>query len=145
MKKIVDYISRIRRFNRFYTRINGINNQYTDSTEFSSTEAQILYEIGFQDHPTASILCSYFDLDKGYLSRILKKFVKQDLIKKTYLEDDKRVFTLELTEPGRALLDDLIHLSNTIVESKIKKIPEEELNKVLDSMEYIEGILSKYY
>ncbi|RYL92741.1 MarR family transcriptional regulator [Sporolactobacillus sp. THM7-4] len=141
----MDYISRIRRFNRFYNRVNGINNEYTDLTAFSATEAHVLYEIGIQEHPTASTLSNYFDLDKGYLSRIIKKLVKKGLIKRNYLESDKRVFILELTQEGKEQVNTLISLSGKIVKNKIKNIPSEELDKVIEAMEYIETTLSKYY
>ncbi|MCI1880678.1 MAG: MarR family transcriptional regulator [Sporolactobacillus sp.] len=141
----MDTIKRIRKFNRFYSRVNGVNNEYTDSTKFSALEAQLLYEICYQVHVTAADLSKRFDIDKGYLSRVLKKLERRGLVKKEQFPGDKRVFILQITKDGQSELDQLIQLSNKIVEEKIKHLSPEELKRVIDAMTCIEQILGKYY
>ncbi|MGE8204735.1 MarR family winged helix-turn-helix transcriptional regulator [Heyndrickxia sp. NPDC080065] len=142
--EFVNYTEDIRRFNRFYTRIIGVNNQYTDQTKYSSTEAQILYEISIKEKCTAAYLRDYFKLDKGYLSRILKRFENEVLIIKTASNEDKRVSYLHITEHGTKELNSLINTANRNVYNMIEKIPVEELDELIQSMRRIESILKNY-
>lgn len=126
-------------------RIIGVNNEYTDLTEYSATEAQILYEISISSNITASYLCKYFYLDKGYLSRILKKFMGNGLIVKTSCENDKRAENLSLTEKGKKELKDIVNISNKIVIDKVDNMTETEKEQLLQAMAEIEKIYGRYY
>jgi DNA-binding MarR family transcriptional regulator len=139
-----DYIEKVRRFNRFYTRVIGVNNQYTDKTKYSSTEAQILYEISIKDRCTAVYISDFFNLDKGYLSRLLKRFEMEQLIRKVSSLEDKRISYLHITDKGIDELHLLIDSSNQIVKKMIAKIPKDRLNELIQSMRTIEGIFNEY-
>jgi len=142
--QLSDYTEIIRHFNRFYTRIIGVNNQYTDQTKYSSIEAQILYEISIKENCTAVYLRDYFKLDKGYLSRILKRFDEGMLITKQVSIEDKRISYLHITDYGLKELNLLISSSNDITRSMIEKIPVEKLDELVQSMTKIESILKDY-
>ena len=68
-----DLITSIRGFNRFYTNILGLLNKGVLHSDYSLTEARVLYEIGKQDHCKAKSLSSLLEIDKSYLSRILNR------------------------------------------------------------------------
>lgn len=142
--QLSDYTESIRHFNRFYTRIIGVNNQYTDQTKYSSIEAQILYEISIKENCTAVYLRDYFKLDKGYLSRILKRFDEGMLITKQVSHEDKRISYLHITDYGLKELDSLINSSNEITSHMINKIPVDKLDELVQSMLRIESILKDY-
>ncbi|WP_261134490.1 MarR family winged helix-turn-helix transcriptional regulator [Bacillus sp. Marseille-Q3570] len=133
----------IRKFNRFYTRVLGLVNQYSETSLFSLLESQILYEIYARDVCIQNELCEYFSIDKGYMSRILNKFSAQELIVKRPYELDKRKIQLVITEKGEEQTKTLIDSSNFYVNRMIKDIPASELNKLIASMKTIEEILNK--
>ena len=88
------HTNQIRNFNRFYTSHLGIlNNQFLDSP-YSLSEIRVLYEIDIHENITAKALCQLLQLDKGYLSRILKLFNKNNIIQKTPQKEDRRLTTL---------------------------------------------------
>lgn len=77
--------SKIRSFNRFYTAHLDILSQHYLDSEYSLTEIRILYEISESKMITAQKITEILNLDKGYLSRILKRFLKENLIEKKLL------------------------------------------------------------
>ncbi len=143
-RKDIQYLENIRRFNRFYSRINGVNSEYTDQSAFSVLEAQLLYEIMERGQTSATDLCRFFHLDKGYLSRTLKQMEKKGLVYVTCSPSDRRIRILELSEKGRESTRKLVELSNRIVSEKIRNIPQNALDDMIHAMERIETILSQY-
>jgi DNA-binding MarR family transcriptional regulator len=139
-----NYNEEIRRFNRFYTRIIGVNNQYNDRTKYSAAEAQLLYEIYLKGVCTAAYLCEYFSMDKGYLSRILKRFEGLDLILKKVSPEDKRIILLELTERGNEELDSLIATSNKSVSRLIHSISADRREELIECMKKIQRIFTEF-
>ncbi|MDN4075339.1 MarR family winged helix-turn-helix transcriptional regulator [Fictibacillus terranigra] len=135
---------KIRKFNRFYTRVLGLMNQYTDKSKFTLLETQLLYEINRNKGCSANDLINFFQLDKGYLSRVLKKLESQNAVIRHYSSEDKRKIKLYLTNDGKKELDDLIALSNCYVLSMVDQIPEEEQLKLIKAMEQIELILTEF-
>ncbi len=133
----------IRKFNRFYTRVLGLVNQYSETSLFSLLESQILYEIYSRDVCIQNELCEFFSIDKGYMSRILNKFSNQGLIMKKPYDQDKRKVRLVITPKGKEQTKDLVDSSNFYVNRMIKDIPTSELNKLIASMKTIEDILNK--
>lgn len=80
----------IRQFNRFYTKVLGLfNNQILD-TDCSLTEARILFEISERTECIANNLVQELNIDRSYLSRILRKFEREGLIEKKSSPIDSR-------------------------------------------------------
>jgi DNA-binding MarR family transcriptional regulator len=82
MKDKTKLIQDIREFNRFYTRLIGLLDGHLLDSNYSLAEARILYEIYTGKQISASQIVSTLNMDKGYVSRILKKFEKEGLISK---------------------------------------------------------------
>lgn len=72
--KEIDIITEIRGFNRFYTSILGLLDQHILDSGYSLTEARVLFEISKTECCTANQLCSILDIDRSYMSRIIRKF-----------------------------------------------------------------------
>ncbi|MFV0414717.1 MAG: MarR family winged helix-turn-helix transcriptional regulator, partial [Oscillospiraceae bacterium] len=94
-------IVKMRKFNRFYTNLLGLLNRHLPDTEFSLTEARILYEIGAATPCSASELTQRLTIDPGYLSRILKRFEKKGLALRTQSKEDGRLYFISLTALGK--------------------------------------------
>src|SRR5215510_6339999 len=95
-----DRIAAVRRFNRFYTQHIGLLREPWLDSPFSLTEARVLYEIGQRAGVTASEIGDELGLDAGYLSRMLRRFHKDGLIRKQVSPDDGRQTLLSMTARG---------------------------------------------
>lgn len=135
-------IEKIRGFNRFYTNVLGLLNQHILDSSYSLTEVRILLEIDKIDNCTANILIDKLDIDRGYMSRILKRFEKDGLIIKENSVVDGRMVILHLTSEGKAILADLEEKSNNQIEKIINHLTEDEEEKLVNAMNYVTRILS---
>src|SRR5437660_10286038 len=90
-------IAAVRRFSRFYTRQLGLLQESLVHTRFSLTEARVLYELAHRQQVTASELAAALDLDHGYLSRILRCFADEGLLKKVRAANDGRQSVISIT------------------------------------------------
>ncbi len=97
-----DDVAAIRRFNRFYTRQLGLLAESMLASPYSLSEARVLYELAHRPDATASDLIRELGLDAGYLSRMLKKFEDQGLIRRAPAEDDARRAVIAPTAKGAA-------------------------------------------
>ena len=91
-----------RRFNRVYTRFLGTLGNNFLHTDFSLTEGRVIYELAAGGKTQAKEIAEALGLDAGYLSRILAKFQKAGLLRRTTSKSDNRAADLALTPRGRA-------------------------------------------
>jgi DNA-binding MarR family transcriptional regulator/GNAT superfamily N-acetyltransferase len=136
-------VEAVRRFNRFYTRQIGLLNEGLLDSPFSLTEVRALYELAHRDHPTAAELCKDLGLDAGYLSRILRKFEKQELIEKKGTQDARQSL-LSLTRKGRKAFDPLDALSDEQVAAMLGKLSPVKQRDVAHAMQTIESVLGAH-
>lgn len=135
-----DVIVRIKEFNRFYTRFMDLYNLYRDGSSYSAVEAMILFEIFNYENCTAAHLSTHFLVDKGYISRILKKFEEQELIRRVVSEEDRRIHYLELTVKGGEDLHTLTTKASLRVEQMIEGLTKEDIKLLIESMQTIERL-----
>jgi DNA-binding MarR family transcriptional regulator/N-acetylglutamate synthase-like GNAT family acetyltransferase len=135
--------SKIRSFNRFYTSHLDLLSQHYLESDYSVTEVRILYEISENKTITAQNITEILNLDKGYVSRIMKRFLKDNLIKKASSPDDKRAFNIELSSLGKQLLSSLNAKVNEQIEDKIENLNFFEKENLVNSMHTIKNLLSE--
>jgi DNA-binding MarR family transcriptional regulator/GNAT superfamily N-acetyltransferase len=97
-------VAALRRFSRFYTRQLGLLDEQLLGSGFSLTEVRVLYEIVHQPGLAAADLARLLAIDAGYLSRILRRFVSQGLVKRGVHASDARSSTLAATAKGKKAL-----------------------------------------
>jgi DNA-binding MarR family transcriptional regulator len=137
-------LAQFRAFNRFYTALLGLlDSHYLDSA-FSLTEVRTLYEI---DHAkngiTATELTAHLQIDKGYLSRILRQFEKKQLIVRQRSPQDGRSALLRLTDKGSAVFKPLDGAARQQASKLLGTLSASDVNKLLRSMTAIQTILKK--
>jgi len=103
----MDAVSRLRRFNRFYTRQLGLLGERLSNSPFSLTEARVLYELAHRASPTAAEIARDLALDPAHLSRILKRFRARRLASSAPSAAHAKRRLLSLTREGRAAFDAL--------------------------------------
>ncbi len=134
-------IAAVRAFNRFYTRRIGLLEDGMLRSPFSLAEARVLYELKHGDAPTATEVAESLGLDPGYLSRMVGKFVAQDLVTKSPSPADRRHHRLKLTAKGRRAAAQLDRGSDEIVGALLDGVPADAQERIVKSMRTIGEIL----
>jgi DNA-binding MarR family transcriptional regulator/GNAT superfamily N-acetyltransferase len=138
-----DEIAGVRQFTRFYTRQIGLLEEGLHKTEFSLTEARILFELAHRDGLTATELVAELALDAGYLSRILKKFEDRGLLTRRPSDRDARQAHLSLTEKGRRAFAPLNEASRNQVAGLLAPLSGSDREKLIGAMTTVQRLMGK--
>ncbi len=136
-------IKEIRAFNRFYTNIIGVVDRHILHSQYSLTEARVLFEIFHDSNCTARKIKNILQVDEGYLSRMLDKLIKQGLITRKQSQSDGRVFMLSLSKKGEKEFLKLNEESEVSVESMIDHLSPDQVSEILSIMRRIQELLTK--
>lgn len=141
MDKVMQTAAAIREFNRFYLPYFCLLTQKYLNSDYSAAEARILYEIYINKEISAKDIVNALRVDKGYLSRILKKFESESIIERKASETDCRRTLITLTERGTALAEKLITESNMQIAKELAGLPEKAMDELTYHMNEIIHIL----
>ena len=133
--------TRIRRFNRFYTRRMGLLNPGLLQSRFSLTEVRVLYEIAHQPRPTAKTILGTLHLDPGYLSRLLRGLKQRGLVSARAESHDRRERRLTLTSRGRKAFGVLNARATEEVAEMLQGLSLKDQKQLLRSLGTIESLL----
>lgn len=134
---------KIREFNRFYLpHMNLLGNHYLGS-EYSATEARIFFEIYENEGCNAAYIARLMNIDKSYLSRIIRAHEKNGYICREKSSEDGRSQKLFLTDAGKARAEDFIRKSNAEIGNIIKGLSAEDEEKLSETIDTMTQILSK--
>jgi DNA-binding MarR family transcriptional regulator/N-acetylglutamate synthase-like GNAT family acetyltransferase len=139
----IKFIEKIRKFNRFYANVLGKIDQEIYNQPFQLTEARVITEIYYKKGSTATEVRENLGIDRGYISRIIQRLEDENIIIKKQSTEDKRQYSLFLTEYGEKIYMDLVEKANRGVDQMIQNLPENDLIKLVASMEKIESIYSE--
>jgi|KBSMisStaDraftv2_1062788.scaffolds.fasta_scaffold38429_3 DNA-binding MarR family transcriptional regulator/N-acetylglutamate synthase-like GNAT family acetyltransferase len=137
-----EQIARVRAFNRDYTRRIGVLAEGLLDSPYSLTEVRVMYEIAHRSGVTAAELADELDLDRGYLSRLLKGFEAKKLLARAVSLEDGRRQHLRLTPAGLRVFEPLERRSQEQVEGMLTALDEERRGALLQGMEVIQGALA---
>jgi DNA-binding MarR family transcriptional regulator/GNAT superfamily N-acetyltransferase len=138
----VDGVAAVRAFNRFYTRVLGLLDEGLANTEYSLTEARVLFEIAHHGVASVADLRSWLGVDAGYLSRILTRFESDGLVHRERSESDARRQVARLTSRGHAAFAELDKRSSADVGRLIDPLTEPGRRRLVDAMVEVEHLLS---
>jgi DNA-binding MarR family transcriptional regulator/GNAT superfamily N-acetyltransferase len=136
-------IAAVRRFSRFYTRQLGLLQESLVHTRFSLTEARVLYELAHREQVTASELAADLDLDHGYLSRILRRFGDEGLLKKVRAANDGRQSVISITAKGRKAFAPLNKNSHDQVAAMLERLQPSDQQRITGAMAAVESLLGE--
>ena len=131
----------IRSFNRRYTRQLGLLDNGLLGSEFTLTEARVLYELANCEDCTATQIAGELGLDLGYMSRLIKKFGRRRYIKRKRSPVDARQSRLRLTERGRAVFDPLDRAARHQIAEMLAPMTPEERSLLLSAMQSVHRLL----
>ncbi|MCR8872412.1 bifunctional helix-turn-helix transcriptional regulator/GNAT family N-acetyltransferase [Peribacillus frigoritolerans] len=138
-----NYVEKIRKFNRYYANVLGKIDQEIYNQPFPLTEARVITEINYRNGCTATEVRENLGIDRGYMSRIVQRFEDENIIIKKQSTEDKRQYSLYLTEFGENIYKDLVENANRGVDKMIDNLSNGDLSKLVTSMERIESIYSE--
>jgi len=141
MKK--ELVNTLRDFNRFYTTVLGVVNNHILESDYSLTEARIIYEVNEQEGITARAIKEKLQIDEGYMSRMVAKLVKQGILKKNQSKVDKRIFGLALTAKGRQIAADINRQSDEQVKSLVMHLDTKEREQLAGLIIQVKQLLEK--
>lgn len=141
MSLIHQHADEIRGFNRFYTRRIGALGSAHLGADFSLTEVRVLYELAHRDGLTASDIAASLDLDRGYLSRMLRAFRRRGLVSTRRNAADRRQTDLALTPAGRRAFAPLDRKAREAVVAMLAPLGGARRRKVLSAMKTIRDSL----
>lgn len=134
-------IAAVRRFNRFYTRTIGVLGDAHLDGPFSLTEVRVLYELAHRATATAGAIAADLGLDAGYLSRIVRGFTAQGLVRKRPSPDDARESLLELTAKGKRTFATLDAQADDATGALLARLPAATRDRLVDAMRTIRDAL----
>jgi DNA-binding MarR family transcriptional regulator/GNAT superfamily N-acetyltransferase len=133
-------VAAVRRFNRFYTKQIGVLNLL--HSQLSLTEGRVLYELAHRKEPRAASIAKSLGLDPGYLSRLLRGFIKRGLISTKAADGDRRERVLKLTKKGREIFAALNARAEEEVASMLDRLPTGTQRDLVRAMERIQLALA---
>jgi DNA-binding MarR family transcriptional regulator/N-acetylglutamate synthase-like GNAT family acetyltransferase len=134
-------VAAVRSFNRFYTRQIGVLGEGLLRSQFSLTEARVMFELAARPGLTAAWLRKELDLDAGYLSRILGGFRKRRLVVRARSAHDGREGLLSLTPQGRRAFAVLDARSEAQVGAMLERVPAPRRDSLVAAMRQIQVAL----
>ncbi|MCP3103923.1 helix-turn-helix domain-containing GNAT family N-acetyltransferase [Myxococcus sp. K15C18031901] len=135
------HLAAFRHFNRFYTHKIGILDKEFLHSEFSLTEARVIFELFQRERPTAAELSRDLGLDPGYLSRLLRRLSTLGLLAKETSATDGRQQLMKLTRKGEAALARLNTSSNNEIGALLMPLPPPDQQRLLEAMHTIQRLL----
>lgn len=136
-------IIKIRQFNRFYMPSMHLLGDHYLGSEYSVTWARVFFEIYENEGCNAAHIAQLMNIDKSYLSRILKGHEKNGYIRRERSETDNRSYRLYLTDTGKARAEDFIRRSNQEIAAVIRHLTPQEEQRLTDALETVTKLLQK--
>jgi DNA-binding MarR family transcriptional regulator/GNAT superfamily N-acetyltransferase len=135
-------VAAFRRFNRAYTRFIGVLDEELLNSGHSLAEARVLYELATRQTSTAKEIAVALGMDPAYLSRILARFEKSSLLKRTTSKKDARSAYLTLTQKGKSRFERLDALSEEQARGILKALPPAGQTNLIGYMSDLERLLA---
>jgi DNA-binding MarR family transcriptional regulator/GNAT superfamily N-acetyltransferase len=136
-----DHIARVRAFNRDYTRRIGVLSEGLLDSPYSLSEVRVMYEIAHREAVTAGELAQDLELDKGYLSRILKRFEAKKLLARRAAPEDARRQHLRLTPAGLRVFTPIEERTKEQIRALLAGLDDVRREEVLGAMDVIQQAL----
>jgi DNA-binding MarR family transcriptional regulator/GNAT superfamily N-acetyltransferase len=134
-------VTEVRGFNRFYTRVLGLLRPKLAGSAFGLTEARVLFELAHTDQMAVAELRRALDLDAGYLSRILSRFIADGLVEREPSATDARRQLVRLTAAGRAAFTEADTLQADAIGRLVEPLDEDQRSQLVTAMGRIQRVL----
>lgn len=135
----MDVIQEVRQFNRFYTRLIGLLDEYLPDSGLSLPEGRVMYELATGGRQTAADLTRTLDIDKAQLSRVIRRLKERKLVTSEVDPAHAKRKILSLTPAGRVAFTELDQGTRFRIESVLRPLAAAKRNKLVSSMRDIQA------
>jgi DNA-binding MarR family transcriptional regulator/N-acetylglutamate synthase-like GNAT family acetyltransferase len=136
-----DQVAAVRRFSRFYTQRLGLLADVILDSEFTLSQARVLYELAHGEVVAVTEIAARLDLDPGYVSRIVRGLERRGFVAKERSDVDRRRVLVRLTDAGQAQFSRLDDGSRHQITTLLAELDPRRRDEVIMSMRAIEGAL----
>lgn len=137
-----EHIDRIRAFNRFYTKILGLLNKSYLGSEFGLPEIRVIQDVYLHPNRNSKEISMELSMDKGLLSRILKKLEQKGYVSRKSMKKDNRIDSITLTTDGYRIYRVLNSAANQSVTDIFGKLEDYQIQELVKNMEAIIDIMN---
>ena len=133
----------VRAFNRFYTGLIGLLNEYVGQSRFRLPEARLLFEIATRGSATGADLARGMGVDRAHVTRLLHKLVGEGLVAITPTPGDRRSNQAVLTQDGDAAFKELDVASAAAVDAMLAPLDPVQRDTLVEAMATIRALLDR--
>ncbi|MGF1467980.1 MAG: GNAT family N-acetyltransferase [Sandaracinaceae bacterium] len=134
-------VEAVRRFSRMYTRRIGVLAEGLLGSPHSLVEARVIYELAQRRGVRATDLAAVLELDRGFLSRVLKRLERRGLVHRRPSARDGRVKELRLSPSGRRAFRGLDAASRRQIADLLSQTSDHDRRRLVQAMERVQAIV----
>ena len=134
-------VQAVRAFNRFITASVGALDEGLLGSAFSLTEGRVLFELSRRETHGVGDVRDALGLDSGYLSRILTRLERAELITRARATGDGRRQTVALTDAGRVEVTELDRRSSDANAAVLERLSDADQRLLLTAMGRVRRLL----
>lgn len=135
-------IDAVRAFSRFYTARLGVVGPTYLGTNYTLSDARVIFELHTREKTRAADLVRDLSIDPAYLSRIVSRFAKDGLLEASPDPEDGRSRLLALTASGTKEAERLTALSRNEVSAMLDGLSAAEAAALETALNTVEHYLS---
>lgn len=133
---------RVREFDRFFSDYVAVFHRGVTEAGYTATQFRVLRWLDRVGEVDASGLAAGLELDPGYLSRLVSRFVSEGLVARRRDVRDGRRHFLSLTDRGRSVYAEVDESVRRRAVESLSRVGPSALVEVTRAMAVIEGRLS---
>lgn len=134
-------VGEVRSFNRFYTREIGLLAKHLPQSNFSLTEARVLYELAQAGEQTAAEIIRTLGMDKAHVSRIVARFRNAGLVKSRISPEHGKHKLLSLSAAGKRTFKKMNDGTESQIETLLAPLTSENRRRLAKGMQEIQTVL----
>jgi DNA-binding MarR family transcriptional regulator len=136
-------VGQVRAFNRFYTRHLGLLKEGLYGSRFTLAEVRVLRELLHGTELTASRIGDALGMDAAFLSKILRRFERDGLIRRSAAKHDARQKVLSITANGRRAFAPLEVRADDQVAQVLKSMSSSEQQRLVQAMSLVQALIER--
>ncbi|MDQ0378321.1 bifunctional helix-turn-helix transcriptional regulator/GNAT family N-acetyltransferase [Amycolatopsis thermophila] len=142
-RALLERVTQVRAFNRLYTGLIGVLDEGLVGSDYSLSEARVLYELAQEGVTEVTELRRRLDMDAGYASRLLGRLEARGLLVRERHETDGRRQLVRLTDTGRAEQQVLEDRTTTQIGELLGRLTDEDQHRLVTSMRTITRLVGE--